>query len=91
MEWVWTEEKAAANYRKHRVRFETATKVFDDEHCVSGPDPHHDDDRWQTIGIAGQSTLFVVHTLIEDDGTARIISARLASRNERKRYEALRF
>ena len=91
MKWIWDERKAEANYRKHRVRFETATQVFDDVHCITGPDPHPDDDRWQTIGMVGERTLFVVHTVIEDDGTARMVSARLATRSERRRYEALRF
>lgn len=91
MEWIWNEAKAAANYRKHGVWFETATQVFEDSHCVSTPDPHSDDDRWRMIGMVGISTLFVVHTLLEDDGTARIISARLATLSERKWYEALHF
>ena len=91
MEWIWDERKAEANYRKHRVLFETAVRVFDDDHCVTRPDPHSDDDRLRTIGMAGLLTLFVVHTVYEDDGSSRIISARLATRSERKLYEALRF
>jgi uncharacterized protein len=91
MEWIWSEEKADTNYRDHGVRFETATLVFEDSHCLSAPDPHEDDDRWRTIGMTGLSTLFVVHTVLEDDGTARIISARRATRSERRLYETLRF
>ena len=90
MEWSWDERKAAANYAKHGVLFETATLVFEDAHRLSDPDPHADDDRWRTIGIARSVTLFVVHTVIEADGTGRIISARKATATERKRYEALR-
>ena len=91
MEWVWDERKAAANFIKHGVLFETAVRVFDDPHLIYGPDPHPDDDRWQTIGMVQQATLFVVHTEVGDDGTGRIISARRATPSERRTYEAARF
>jgi uncharacterized protein len=91
MEWTWTPAKAASNLRDHGVLFETAVEVFDDPYVVSSPDPHADDDRWRSIGMVGPRTLFVVHTVLEDDGSARIISARLATRRERKQYETLRF
>ncbi len=91
MQWTWDDRKAARNLREHRVRFETAVLVFEDKHCVSGPDPHEDDDRWRTIGMVGMSTLFVVHTQIEEDGSTRIISARKATPVERRLYERLRF
>ena len=91
MEWFWDEQKARANFKKHGVLFETAVRVFDDPQLISGPDTHPDDDRWQTIGMVGLATLFVVHTEIDDDGTGRIISARLATTSERRIYEAARF
>ena len=91
MKWSWTDQKAARNIREHGVRFETAVLVFEDEHSITGPDPHEDDDRWRTIGMVGMSTLFVVHTQIEDEGSARIISARKATPVERRLYERLRF
>ncbi|MFA6123754.1 MAG: BrnT family toxin [Sphingomonas sp.] len=83
MEWVWDERKATVNYRKHRVRFETAMLVFDDPMFLSVPDPHPDDDRWRTIGVVGSSALFVVHTVIDENGVGRIISARRATPMER--------
>ena len=91
MQWIWDDRKAARNLCEHHVRFETAVLVFEDEHCVSGFDPHEDGDRWRTIGMVGLSTLFVVHTQIEEDGSARIISARKATPVERRLYERLRF
>jgi uncharacterized DUF497 family protein len=91
VEWAWDENKAAANYRKHFVRFETAMLVFDDPLFLSVPDPHPDDDRWRTIGRVGTRTLFVVHTLIDAQGVGRIISARRATPMERSVYEASRF
>ena len=91
MQWTWDDRKASRNLRDHRVRFETAVLVFEDEHGITGPDPHPDNDRWRTIGLVGLSTLFVVHTVIEEDGSGRIISARKATPVERRLYERLRF
>ena len=91
MEWTWDPDKAAANLRKHGVLFETATLVFDDEYRLSLPDPHPDSDRWRTIGAVNASTLFVVHTDMDEDSPGRIFSARRATTGERKAYEALRF
>jgi uncharacterized protein len=87
-EWTWDSEKARANLEKHGVSFETAVLVFDDPMLVSEPDTHRDDDRWRVIGRVVHQTLFVVHTVIEDDGLPRIISARRATATERKRYDA---
>ena len=87
-EWTWDAEKARANFEKHGVSFETAALVFDDPMLISEPDTHRDDDRWRVIGRVVHQTLFVVHTMIEDDGLPRIISARRATATERKRYDA---
>lgn len=65
--------------------------VFVDEYRISKPDPHVDDERWRTIGMVGETTLFVVHSVIESDGSGRMISARKATPTERRYYEGLRF
>ena len=91
MEWLWDERKAKANFAKHGVTFETATQVFDDPMLVSVADSHPDDDRWKTVGMVSLTTLVVIHTVFEADGAGRIISARLATKSERKTYEAVRF
>ncbi len=87
MEWIWDADKAQRNFEKHGVTFEAAALVFEDPLHVSEPDPHADGDRWRAIGRVNFSTLFVVHTMIEDDGCGRIISARKATMGERKRYD----
>jgi uncharacterized protein len=87
-EWAWDADKARANLAKHGVSFETAVLVFDDPMLVSEPDPHPDDDRWRVIGRVAHQTLFVVHTVIDDDGLPSIVSARRATAMERKRYDA---
>ncbi len=86
----WDEEKAATNWRKHRVSFPLAKEVFDDEfklHLYRGYE--HGEGRWWTIGLVGSQLLIVVHTWEEheDEDIIRIISARKASTSERRRYE----
>lgn len=92
MRWTWDPEKAAANRIKHGLSFETAVLVFDDPFHASKPDPHLDDDRWQTIGLVGPVLLIVIHTrpgsdFEADEAVGRIISARKATARERKVYE----
>ena len=92
MRFEWNESKNQSNFRKHGIRFDTATRVFEDPYCVMEQDREVDDEeRWQTIGWAGDVLLLTVaHTIAEedDDLVVRIISARSASRQERRRYEA---
>jgi uncharacterized DUF497 family protein len=90
--FVWDDEKARANLRKHRVSFEIAARVFTDPHALTVQDRIEGEEyRWQTLGRVGDITLLLVaHTLQEDpDGgeVIRIISARRADPKERKRYE----
>ena len=90
--FVWDEEKARANLRKHRVSFETAVRVFTDPNALTSQERIEGGEyRWQTLGRVGDITLLLVaHTLEEDpdDGEVlRIISARRADPKERKRYE----
>ena len=87
-EWTWDPDKARRNFEKHGVRFEAAIFVFDDPMLISEPDPHPDENRWQVIGRVRMTTFFVVHTVIDADGTGRIISARRATARERKRYDS---
>jgi len=57
--------------------------------ALSRHDPHPDGDRWDTLCQAGTVLLFIVHTWPDGDHTltGRIISARKATRQERKAYE----
>lgn len=90
--YAWDEKKNEANRRKHGVSFDTACLVFDDPHHLSRLDRvENGEQRWQTIGMAGGVVLLLVaHTWREtEDGEEhiRIISARRASKLERKIYE----
>ena len=80
------------NRRKHGISFETAVRVFSDPFAMSEQDRIEDgEERWRTIGlIEGAVVVLVAHAFREDpDGTAtiRVISARRATRHERRRYE----
>jgi len=91
----WDEAKNLSNQRKHGVSFEEASSVFRDPLYVSVQDrTEGGEPRWQTLGLVeGMLLLTVAHTVREelDDGTfievIRIMSARPATRTERRRYE----
>lgn len=88
---TWDSNKAQANIKKHGVSFEVASTVFNDPHHLSVLDSKdHGEERWVTIGLAAdKKTLVVVHTYLDSatDEFIRIISARKATKKERKNYE----
>lgn len=89
----WDPAKAASNLRKHKVSFESAATVFQDPLMKSISDVDHSEfeERWITMGWAQDRRMLVVsHTFVQtDDGetSVRIISARIANRNERRQFE----
>lgn len=88
MQFEWDPKKAEANLRKHIVSFDDAATVFQDDLSLTGDDPDHSlsEERLVTFGIASSGRLLVVsHT--ESSDRIRIISARPATRSERKLYE----
>ena len=93
-EFEWDPAKAASNLRKHGIGFELASTVFRDRFMRSIPDEDHDgsEERWITMGCVPDGRLLVVsHTFLEtvgDKTSVRIISARRATRNERRQYES---
>ena len=88
MDFAWDPRKAEGNRRKHRVSFEEAATVFRDPLSLTGSDPDHSigERRFITFGISNVGRLLVVSHAYENS-TIRIISARLATRQERKLYE----
>lgn len=88
----WDDDKDAGNLRKHGVAFELAQQVWDDPAHISVFDRHeNNEERWHAIGLVrGVLILTVVHSFpaTSDEDVVRIISARKATRDERKRYEA---
>ena len=87
MVFEWDPNKARRNIEKHGVSFEEAATAFEDPLSFTRFDPDHseDEDRFLLLGATRAGRLVVVsHT---DRGeSVRIISARLASRRERRTY-----
>lgn len=88
----WDADKALRNRAKHGVSFRLATGVFRDPMAISIFDEDHsiDEDRWVTIGHSLEGKLLVVVHRIREAGsvrTVRIISARRATRREKRQYE----
>jgi uncharacterized protein len=96
MDFEWDIYKAIANQLKHRIGFNEAIAVFYDEGALVTRLPKRSADsesRFQAIGgiIRGQKVdpliLSVVFTIRHETKMYRLISARPASRRERKLYE----
>lgn len=88
MEFEWNPDKTESNYIKHGISFEEAATVFSDPLSVTFPDPDHSrgESRYIIIGTSSFGQLLIVaHT--DRDETIRIISARKATRLERRFYE----
>jgi len=85
----WDQEKAESNLRKHGVSFEEASTVFKDTFSRTICDPLHSsfrEQRFVTIGLSGRNQLLVV-VHCDRGKKIRIISARRATRRERRNYE----
>ena len=80
--------KAASNLKKHKVSFEEAASVFGDPMAYTFADPDHSigEERWLMFGQSRMARVLAV-IFSQRRGKYRIISARLATRHERKTYE----
>jgi uncharacterized DUF497 family protein len=90
MKFEWDQRKNEANYAKHGISFELASKVFDDPLVTYIFDRTVDEEElWHAIGkVQNLPVLVIVHTYRgEEEEIVRIISARQASSHERRRYE----
>ena len=84
----WDDKKAETNLRKHNISFEEASTVFGDDLSITIEDPLHsqDENRYILIGQSIHSrTLVVIH--LEKTDSIRIISARRATKKEKRFYE----
>ena len=88
MEFEWDPVKAAANVEKHGVAFGEAKAAFDDPLFLAFADPDHSEEeqRFILLALSDQGRLLVVSYTERVPGI-RLISARLATRSERKAYE----
>jgi uncharacterized DUF497 family protein len=85
----WDVEKAAANLKKHGVDFADAETALHDEMALTRPDDDPDEERFVTLGTDALGRLLVVVYEWRNDDW-RLISARRATRAERRHYEGKR-
>jgi len=88
MEFEWDPRKSNVNLKKHGISFHEASTIFGDPLAITFNDPDHSvgEHRHLTFGHSMTNQLLVVvHT--ERHGKTRIISARRATKQERKIYE----
>ena len=90
MGYQWDPAKASSNLRKHNIDFADAMGVFEDEWALTlTEDVRNGEPRYVTLGMDFLSRLLVVvYTFREND--IRLISARPATRKERRTYEQKR-
>ncbi len=93
LEFIWDPAKATSNLVKHEVPFAQAATVLLDALALTVFDAEHSEfeERWFTLGLSSEGRLLAVsHTYMAtgpDTARVRIISAREATRNERRQYE----
>lgn len=87
MDYEWDPRKAAANIAKHDVSFADAVAVLGDELAITIADDSADEERFVTLGMDAFGRILVVVYTWRNENTIRIISARRASRRERRQYE----
>ncbi len=84
--YEWDTDKAEINFQKHEVAFADTVAVFEDDNALTIPDDDPDEDRFITLGMDTLGRiLIVVYTWRGEN--IRIISARKATRVERKQYQ----
>lgn len=86
----WDEKKNRANIIKHGVAFDESQSAFKDEQAIQyfDPDPSENEDRFILLGMSTKLRMIVVgHCFRESDVVIRIISARKATKPERRNYQ----
>jgi uncharacterized protein len=88
LRFEWDLPKAAANRAKHRITFEEASTAFGDPLGRITDDPRHSEGE-QRFVLPGKSEVhgLLVVMLAERGETIQLISARRATRRERREYE----
>ena len=92
MLFTWDDEKEKINFRKHGIHFSAAAAIFTDIDAVienNSTDEFTGEERMNIIGMLSRVTMFVVYVervTLDDNDIIRIISARRAERDEKRRY-----
>ena len=85
--FIWDRKKAEENLKKHGVSFEEACEVFFDPFYRMEEASRRGEERFALIGYSESGRLLYVVSVEKADEAWRIISARLATKMERYRYE----
>ena len=90
MDFEWDPDKEQSNQGKHDVTFLEASTVFGDpmELTIYDPDHSEGEHRFLSVGRSSSGRLLVVSYTEREENRIRIISARLATAAEMKRYES---
>ena len=87
MDIEWDAGKAAANFKKHGIRFEeAATSLLDPLALAKEDDSSEGETRWVLVGMSTNARLLTVVYTLRDENRIRLISARKATRNEAAYY-----
>ena len=86
MWFEWDPRKAAANLRAHGISFAEAVTSLEDVFALTREDPRHEEQRFVTLGATRIGQMLVVVYAYEGDDAIQLISAREASRAERRYY-----
>lgn len=88
LRFEWDSNKAESNRKKHGISFEEAQTAFYDDNARLVHDPEHsrDEDRYILLGLSQVLRLLIICHVYRDDDMIRIISARIATKSERKQY-----
>ena len=90
IQFSWDSNKANINLAKHKISFDEAKTVFDDENArlIYDPDHSDDEDRFILLGMSCKlKVLTIVHCYKDDENNIRLISARKSTKKEEKYYK----
>lgn len=87
MDIEWDAAKAAANFKKHGIRFEEAATALLDPLALAQQDASSKGEaRWVLVGMSADARLLTVVYTLRDQSRIRLISARKATRKEAAYY-----
>ena len=92
IEFNWDKNKARINLTKHKISFEEAQSVFDDDNArlIYDPDHSENEDRFILLGLScSLKVLVAVHCYKDEENIIRLISARKATKSEEKNYKEM--
>ena len=87
MDYEWDPEKSLTNRYKHGISFADAVSAFSDEFALVTDDDYPTEERFRLLGMDAFGRLLVIIYTWRGLHRIRLISARIATRTERRQYE----